>query len=119
MVQSIIELEAFSASVGDLIKEYDNKQNRIDGRVKWLRGRLKHLMQEAGQKTLKFPIGTAIVSTPKHGRVLLVSPDHVPEHYWRVKREPNLVLIEEALKNDQFVPGATLGKPEPRLTIRK
>lgn len=118
MTQAIVELEYASKGVGQLIADYNTKQDRLDGRALYLRRRLLRLMEEAGQRSLKCPAGTVSATYPKHGRALITDADLLPDDYWQTTRKPMLTLIGSVLKEGQSVPGATLGNPEPFLTIR-
>lgn len=117
-IQAIVELEAFSASVGELIKSYNTKQDRIDGRVEWMRRMLLNLMEQSGQRQLKYPCATASVSYPTHGKVVVSDILAVPDGFVVTDRKPLKTLIGEQLKAGQDVPGCHLSNPEPRLTIR-
>lgn len=118
-LQAIVELEADSEKVDNLAKTYKAKKERIDGRVEWMRRMLLNLMEQAGQRSLKYPCATASVVHPKHGKAIIdIPPMVLPVEFRRMKVEANYPLISEALKAGHEIKGCYLSNPEPHLTIR-
>jgi hypothetical protein len=93
------------------------RKDRFDRRVEAARSIIKTLMETAEIKKLEFPTATLYVrNTPQS--VVVYDEDKIPDEFMRIKREPKLTDIKNALEKHD-VPGASLSNGGTSLTIRK
>ena len=106
-------------------------QHAIKARITDMEGRLgryekreeawcklaQQLMEAASLRKAELPEATLSIRSGVQG-VRIVDSSFIPEAYWRVKREPNISLIKDALKNGSEVPGAALSNAPETLSIR-
>jgi hypothetical protein len=75
------------------------------------------VMEAANLSKLVLPAATLSLR-PTGPAVRILDDKKIPEAYWRVKREPNLVAIKAALLDGELVAGATLSNGGQTLAIR-
>ncbi len=50
--------------------------------------------------------------------VMIIDESKLPDNYMRIKKEPNKVIIKEALAHGDFVPGAALSNGSQTLAVK-
>lgn len=105
--------EAVSARIATLTERRD----RFGRQQEALRTVIQRVMSIADLRKAELAEATLSVrpGTPK---VVVTDESELPEWFVRVKREPDKTAIKQALKDGQFVPGATLSNAEEVLNVR-
>jgi hypothetical protein len=98
------------------LKELRERKDRYARREEACRKLAQRLMEAADLRKVVLPEGTlSIRSSPQ--AVCIIDPDFIPEEFWRLKREPNIVAIRERLKAGSDVPGAALSNSQDVLAV--
>lgn len=102
----IFSLQADSAALKQEEQRLAERRRLNDAKVERMKTYLADMLQEADidkVQGLKYTIGFR-----KSDKVAVTNVDALPERFLRVKREPNLTALKEALKAGQAFDGATL-----------
>lgn len=113
-------LEASADAIKQLEERLCRRRKSMEGRVKFLRDRLKQAMEIAGMKRIDAPqFSISVQMNPP--AVDVFEPDLVPNQYLRYPAppppEPNKTAIREAIESGEDVPGARLTR-STKLVIR-
>lgn len=107
LIRGAREDGASVAALDAMIQDMDARRARLDRRSKKQRASALALMDLIGVSRIVRPDFTASVrATPQKAQV--IDEAAVPEPFWRVKREPNLSALREAMLGGVSVPGAVL-----------
>jgi len=97
------EADAIKLEIDRLTK----KRKAMENKAQWLKDYLLYHLQEIGQEKVKAGLwSVAVKDNPPS--VLLAEDDLLPDEYYRVKKEPDLVKIKADLKAGISVPYASL-----------
>lgn len=102
----IFSLQADSAALKQEEQRLAERRRLNDAKVERMKTYLADMLQEADidkVQGLKYTIGFR-----KSEKVAVTNVDALPERFLRVKREPNLTALKEALKAGQAFDGAVL-----------
>lgn len=118
VVRAIQERQILCCGVNSYIGQLKEREDRYERAIDALRGLCRTVMDTAGLPKLELP--SATLSLRKGQQKVIGNPDPgtLPNEFVRVKLEPNLTAIKEALQAGQDVPGCTLSNAEPSLAIR-
>lgn len=105
--------EAVSARIATLTERRD----RYGRQQEALRTVIQRVMSIADLRKAELAEATLSVR-PGAPKVVVTDEAELPEWFVRVKREPDKTAIKQALKDGQFVPGATLSNAEDVLNVR-
>lgn len=102
----IFSLQADSAALKQEEQRLAERRRLNDAKVERMKTYLADMLVEADidkVQGLKYTIGFR-----KSDKVTVTNLDALPEHFLRVKREPNLTALKEALKAGQAFEGVSL-----------
>ena len=102
----IFSLQADSAALKQEEQRLSERRRLNDAKVERMKTYLADMLQEADidkVQGLKYTIGFR-----KSEKVVVTNVDALPERFLRVKREPNLTTLKEALKAGQAFDGVSL-----------
>jgi len=117
VLRTAFEREAQAKAIKDeLIARLTERARRLEDGAKSLRAAVLQAMQEAGLPSIK-AIDMSISVGRGKPRVVITDAKVIPLPL--CTREPSKTLIAAALQNGKVVPGATLGNPQPFLTIHR
>lgn len=118
VLRQVREAEAFAASCRALAASYTDRARRLEEREERLRGALVSFLSEIGEQSLRLPEGT--ISRRPGSRLVVgqLNPDVLPDSLVRIKREPSLTAIKEALDAGTVLPGLSLSNGGETLSIR-
>lgn len=118
LARELIERETLKGAIEKQKRALAERGERIAGSIETIRGAMCEAMQRANLPKLQTPMATlSLRNTPQ--KAVVTDADALPESLIRVKREPNLTAIKDALKSGETVPGATLSNGGVSLAIRK
>lgn len=117
VLRQAYEAEAYAAASRALAASYTDRARLLEEREDRLRGALVNFLSEIGEKSLRLPEGT--ISRRPGSRLVVgqLNPDALPDSLVRIKREPSLTAIKDALKNGTEIPGLSLSNGGETLTI--
>ena len=111
------EAGAMAAGLSSYIDKLLERAGVYERRQDSAKRMLQRLMEIADVKTFRLPEATlSLAATPP--KALVADPESLPDEYMRVKREPNMAKIKEALQAQTTVPGAYLSNGGQSLRIR-
>lgn len=121
VVQRILRVEreavALAEGLTDFIMKLEERRGVFKRRQDNARKMIQRVLEIADVKTLRLPEATlSIALTPP--KVTVSDPDALPDEFMRVKREPDLAKIKEALQDQKTIPGAYLTNGGQTLKIR-
>lgn len=119
VLRHAIEREAHGKALGELVEAMTARKRRLEEGAKSLRLAVLHTMQEAGLKKLAAPDMTVSVGAGKP-KVVITDDAEIPDALCRITKTPDKIAIAKALTEGSWpVPGATLGNPQPFLSIHR
>jgi phage host-nuclease inhibitor protein Gam len=105
--------EATSSRIGKLRE----RQTRLVHRAQFYRALIHRLMERAGIKSVALPEAKiSVVNSPD--KVIITDEDAILDKFMRITKEPNKAAIKAALKNGEYVPGATLSNGGTTISVR-
>jgi hypothetical protein len=117
MIRRARHLEAQAEALAGMIADMRERKARIEQQAEKLRQIATWAMAESGIPRVEQPDFTATVSRGQPA-VVITDPAAVPDSYCRIKREPNLTKIRQALGDNTRLAFAYLGNPGHRITVR-
>ena len=100
----------------DAERDIHDRRKRFEKRVEFGRELMKRLMEAADVRKMEFPTATlSLINTAR--QVVILNEDEIPDEFMRIKKEPNKVLLKEAMEK-MDVRGATLSTGGTALVIR-
>ncbi len=117
LIRHSLEDMASSGALRDLEKQYSDRRERLVRRAMARKEAAFKLMSAIGERSIKRPEFSLSIA-PGRAKVIVTDRTLLPEDYFRIKREPNLEAIREAIDGGEVVPGATLSNREENLTVR-
>jgi hypothetical protein len=119
VLRAALEREAQAKAIKDeLIARLTERARRLEDGAKSLRAAALQAMTEAGLPKIQAIDMSVSVGRGKPS-VIITDLALVPDALCRTVREPSKTLIANAIANTGDVPGATLGNPQPFLTIHR
>jgi hypothetical protein len=119
VLRAALEREAQAKAIKDeLIARLTERARRLEDGAKSLRAAALQAMTEAGLPSIKAIDMSVSVGRGKP-KVIITDAEIIPFPLCRITREPSKTLIAVALQNGKKVPGATLGNPQPFLSIHR
>lgn len=111
------DAEALETALKLTMDNLRERRERFERREKALRALMFSAMQWADLTKIEMPEATLSIrqGTPK---VVIVDEGAIPDEFMRVKKEPDKILIKDALSKFEDVPGATMSNAEAVLAIR-
>ena len=106
------QADQLSAQIAELQiakKQFDNEMREIEAILKsdMIGAQLKRAVIAGWKLSLTSSTSTVIEEA-----------DLLPEAYWRIERNPDLMRVKEAMKNGELVPGAIL-RINQNLSLKK
>jgi hypothetical protein len=99
--------------------ELSARKTRLLLRVELLRGLILKVLQSADLKKVMLPSVTLSQAATPPQIVGQPDADTLPDDLVRIRREPNLTAIREALMERRELPGLSLSNAPPHLVISK
>lgn len=113
----ILHEKGLQGAIKDRMEDLATRKTLSERRSDWWRKFLLKILEMANLRKAQLSEATLTVAAgPQH--VIIVDPLLIPENFWRIKREPNLTSIKEAIVSGRNVPGATLSNKEDSLRVR-
>jgi Siphovirus Gp157 len=109
--------EAKADALKGIINDDKTRLARIERRAKHLRHIAHYGMCEAGLTRLDAP-DFSVSRVKGKPPVIIPNPDAVPDSMMRIRKEPNLTAIREALELDPDLGFAILGNGEEHLLVK-
>lgn len=116
ILDDITSDEAMVIGIELLIKDWRSRKERLEFKIAGRRKLAKEFMDQVNLRKLVLPGGTFSVRAGQPS-VQIIDSAFLPESFWRIKREPNLAAIKEALREGNEVPGACLNNSPDTLAI--
>lgn len=115
--------KAAIAALDEYIKELTARKDRLKRRLESTRAMMNAALEQSGRNTISTPYGSAS-RTPVAGK-LEIDPEkesEIPAKFWK-RGDPVLDKVEllkavKALKDDEKIPGASLGEGGWTVTLR-
>lgn len=105
--------EAAAARIGK-IRE---RQTRLTHRAQFYRGLMHRLLSMTGIKFVALgEAKVSVVNSPD--KVIITDESAIPDTFCKIVKEPNKTAIKNAIKNGQYVPGATLSNGGTTIQVR-
>ena len=98
------------------LKDLKARKERYEQREEAWRRFAKQLMETAHLRNIVLTEATMSIRNGQPS-VRIIEEMLLPKKFWRVKREPNVAAIKDALKSGTEVPGAALNNAPDTLTI--
>ncbi|MDO9334985.1 MAG: siphovirus Gp157 family protein [Caulobacter sp.] len=119
VLRGVFEADAHAVACRALAASYMERARGLELREERLRVALVNFLSEIGEKNLRLPEGT--ISRRPASRLVVgqINPDALPDSLVRIKREPSLTAIKEALAAGTELPGLSLSNGGETLSIRR
>ncbi len=111
------EAAAFREAIAMQVEELCMRQERYGRREAAMRALILETLKACDTSKLELPEATLSVGKGRD-KVVINDPESVPITYCRVKQEPNLTKIKQALETGVQFNWAALVTGEPTLTVR-
>ena len=98
------------------ISDLKARRDRYEAQERGWRKFAKELMDTANLRKVMLPEATLSIRNGQPS-VRITDEKVLPENYWRIKAEPNISAIKEALKAGTEIPGAVLNNAPDTLAI--
>lgn len=118
VLRAAVERDAYGKALSGLIDDMAARKRRLDEGAATLRLVALAAMQDAGLPKLRAPDMSVSIGRGKP-KVQIIDEAALPDEFCRIKREANKAEIAKALAAGADVPGATLGNPQPFLSIHR
>jgi hypothetical protein len=113
----IQETKVQSMTLKAVIGQLTDRLRRFDRREEFARAMIHKLMTTADMKKIELPVCTiSVVNTAP--KIIITDEAALPEHFLRVKMEPDKTAIKTAIERGTHVPGATLSNAGTTIQIR-
>jgi hypothetical protein len=116
VLDNIMEAKAMQVAIDARIADLKTRGDRFYQREQGWRKLAFDLMNAASLRKLQLPTATLSVRNGQPS-VQIVDQSFIPEPYWRIKKEPNISMIKDALKSGEAVPGTLLNNGGETLAI--
>ena len=118
LVAQAQETGTLCEALRDRMADLRSRRERLEHRIDVLRGVMLKIMQSADLKKIELAEATLTQRGQAPQVVGNITPDELPDNLCRIKREPNVTKIREALLRGDLVPGMYLSNSPPTLMIR-
>lgn len=118
IVRRIEDTKALVIGTKDRFDELKARKDRFEHRVDTLRGLAFKIMDAAGLPKAELPEATLSIRKGQQQITGDLDADSLPDHFCKIKREPDRTAIKAALLNGESIPGCELSNAEPSLSIR-
>lgn len=111
-------LEAEANAIDEAVKKMQDRQSRLMNKILSLKDYLKHNLESCAVKEIKSPEFDIRIKTNPPS-VVINNESEIPEQYYKetVTKRIDKLSISQQLKNNIFIPGATL-ETRTRIEIR-
>jgi hypothetical protein len=116
VVQTINRAQVTKTGLSHYIDALQERYSRFGRRIDVLRAFAKQVMDTADIKKAELPEATLSIRNGPP-RVIITNEHELPDHYVRIKREPDKTKIKAAIQGGDHVPGAALSNSETTLAI--
>lgn len=117
LLQEMRDNETLAEATAQRIGKLRERQTRLTHRVQFFRGLMHRLLTLTGLKSVALAEAkVSVINSPD--KVIITDEAAIPDQYQVIKKEPNKTAIKNAIKNGQFVPGATLSNGGTSIAIR-
>lgn len=109
--------ETLAEAAAQRIGKIRERQTRLTHRVQFYRSLMHRLLTLTGLKSVA--LGEAkisVVNSPD--KVIVTDESAIPDEFCKITREPNKTAIKTAIKNGQYVSGATLSNGGTTIQVR-
>ncbi len=117
LVNSALDDEATVVGLDARLKALVDRRAYLQERAKRKRAVALNYMSDLGFKNIK-TLDVTISRRFVPPSVMIIDEKQIPDAYMRIKKEPNKVIIKEALAHGDFVPGAALSNGSETLTVK-
>ena len=116
LLRKIGTTETLRDATGNYIEELKMRRARMEHTAEALRTLIFKIMQHAQIQKRVLPEATvSIRNTP--AKVVVIDEQQIPDHYMRIKKEPDKIKIKTDLQANMSIAGVTLSNGEPTLAI--
>lgn len=117
LLSELRDNETLAEAAAQRIGKIRERQTRMTHRVQFYRGLMHRLLSITGLKSVA--LGEAkisVVNSPD--KVIITDESAIPDAFCKIIKEPNKTAIKNAIKNGQYVPGATLSNGGTTIQVR-
>lgn len=118
LIDEIDEAELLRAGIKARKQSLDERDGRLERRIKLYRGLIQQALEIAGRDKLERPSATPCLTKLPQKVIITEEPD-IPVEFWKSEPALDRRALGEALKAGRLVPGATLSNGGIGLTIRR
>ena len=116
ILQDILAAKAMQTAIGERIKDLNARKERFGWREDACRKLAHRLMDLAHLRKVQLTEATFSVRASP-ARCIITDESSLPDKFMRIKKEPNLAVIKDALKTGVDVKGATLSNQPDTIAI--
>ncbi len=117
IIRSALTDECLADGTGEHIAKLQKRKQYLEWRATRKRALALYAMQEGNLPRIIQPDFSAHIGRSR-GKVIITDELALTHEYVRLKKEPDKKAIGEALRNGEWVEGATMSNPEPTLTVK-
>lgn len=109
--------ETLAEASAQRIGKIRERQTRLTHRVQFYRGLMHRLLTLTGLKSVALAEAkVSVVNSPE--KVIITDENAIPDALCKITKEPNKTAIKNAIKNGQYVPGASLSNGGTTISVR-
>lgn len=117
LLSELRDNETLAEAAAQRIGKIRERQTRMTHRAQFYRGLMHRLLSITGLKSVA--LGEAKISVCKSpDKVIITDESAIPDAFCKIVKEPNKTAIKNAIKNGQYVPGATLSNGGTTIQVR-
>lgn len=117
LLQEMRDNETLAEAAAQRIGKIRERQTRLTHRTQFYRGLMHRLLTLTGLKSVALAEAkVSVVNSPD--KVIITDEAAIPDEFMKIVKEPNKTAIKNAIKNGQFVPGATLSNGGQTISVR-
>jgi hypothetical protein len=109
--------ETLAEAAAQRIGKIRERQTRLTHRVQFYRGLMHRLLTLTGLKSVALAEAkVSVCNSPE--KVIITDENAIPDALCKIIKEPNKTAIKNAIKNGQYVPGASLSNGGTTISVR-
>jgi hypothetical protein len=111
------EDQAVAKALGEQVERMEARKRRLVDRAERKKQLALWALQESGERRVNAPDFIAYLGMSR-AKVIITDEDELPPDCVRTKTEPDRKFIGDLLRAGKDVPGASLGNPQPTITVK-
>lgn len=109
--------ETLAEAAAQRIGKIRERQTRLTHRVQFYRGLMHRLLTLTGLRSVALAEAkVSVCNSPE--KVIITDENAIPDALCKIRKEPNKTAIKNAIKNGQYVPGASLSNGGTTISVR-